>query len=104
MTQTNIKFEYLYRDAGNYKVFGYIVFSNPENLNILEIQNQLKSFEFFDPKDLKIPRLGHADVPYDPDLDHSWNEYHNMEKTTEAPTDKRSIREFMSEILKLKEY
>jgi hypothetical protein len=29
----NIKFLYLYRDAGNYKQRGHIIFSNPQGLD-----------------------------------------------------------------------
>jgi hypothetical protein len=28
LTKSNIQFNYLYRDAGNYKVFGYVVFAS----------------------------------------------------------------------------
>jgi hypothetical protein len=102
MSELNVKFEYLYRDAGNYKVYGHVIFSNQEKLTKLEIKERLKSFEFFNPKDLKIPRLRHADLPYDTDLDHSWNEYSTVEETNDSPTDKRSISEFLNELLSLK--
>ena len=34
----NIKFSYLYRDGANYKQFNKIVFNNPTNLTLLEIE------------------------------------------------------------------
>lgn len=30
----NVRFEYLYRDAGNFKNWGEVIFSNPLNFNI----------------------------------------------------------------------
>lgn len=39
----NIRFSYLYRDYGNYKLFGETVFSNPEKLSLTEIEDQIKS-------------------------------------------------------------
>ena len=98
-TNKRIKFNYFYRDAGNYKVHGNVVFDNPDNIdiNILEgeIRKHLIDSEFFEPEELKIPRLKHNDFPYDPDLDHSWNEFDSIEETTEELTDKRSINEFL---------
>ncbi|PJJ83627.1 hypothetical protein [Mucilaginibacter auburnensis] len=39
----NIKFSYLYRDADNYKNFGYVVFDNPTNMELAEVVHHLKS-------------------------------------------------------------
>ncbi len=101
-TNMNIKFNYLYRDAANYKTFGFVVFSNPDgiDLNQLEklIQNKLLDGEFFEPKRFGIPHLRHLDFPFDLELDHDWNEFHSVEKTTEMPTDKRTIKEFLLQI------
>jgi hypothetical protein len=37
----NIKFNYLYRDGSNYKSWGEVVFANPENLTLDEIDRRL---------------------------------------------------------------
>ena len=37
----NIKFNYLYRDGNNFKSWGEVIFSNPENLTINEIKERL---------------------------------------------------------------
>ena len=37
-----VKFNYLYRDAGNYKSWGELIFSNPDGLNLKEIDRQLR--------------------------------------------------------------
>jgi len=34
----NIKFNYLYRDAGNYKHYGSVIFASPNDLSLLEIE------------------------------------------------------------------
>lgn len=47
----NIKFNYLYRDAGNYKTFGFVIFANPNSILIEEAEkkfrNSLIDSEFF---------------------------------------------------------
>ena len=37
----NIKFRYLYSDVGNYKNFGNVVFSNPDDISLVEIKDSL---------------------------------------------------------------
>ncbi|MBS1527442.1 MAG: hypothetical protein JST19_17475 [Bacteroidetes bacterium] len=39
----NIKFSYLYRDGGNYKKFDSVVFPNPDNRNLSEIESLIRS-------------------------------------------------------------
>jgi hypothetical protein len=58
---TNICFNYLYRDSGNYKKFGHKDYSNPENLTIEEAERQLRecliSTEFFFPEQAGITKF-----------------------------------------------
>lgn len=93
----NIRFNYLYRDAGNYKIFGSIIFNNLENIDIKSIEkvikNKLIDGEFFNPLDWKIPRL-HFDTASKA-LDHDWNEFEKIEITKEDATDSRTILEFI---------
>lgn len=95
----NIKFNYLYRDAGNYKTHDFIIFTNPEKLKLDFIESELRKrlidSEFFDPTKLRISKIRHLGSAYDEQLDHSWNEFSSIEMTNEAATDKRSIEEFM---------
>lgn len=37
----NIKFNYLYRDGSNYKSWGEVIFLNPENLAVNEVEVKL---------------------------------------------------------------
>lgn len=96
----NIKFNYLYRDAGNYKTYGSIIFSNPHRLSINIILEKIEQFfvdaECFNPSDLKIHALKHSDFDYDSELDHSWNEFESIEETDEEATDNRTINEFLN--------
>ena len=95
----NIKFNYLYRDAGNYKTYGCVVFQNLKSLKIDQIEGILKSKLiddlFFDPRNLGVPALSHSEFSYDPELDHSWNEFESLEETHEDATDNRSIDELI---------
>ena len=95
----NIKFNYLYRDSGNYKTYGSIVFPNPGNLTIKEIEPILRSKlideVFFDTKLLGVPALSHAEFAYDPEMDHSWNEFESLEETEEDATYDKRIMEWM---------
>lgn len=95
----NIKFNYLYRDAGNYKTHGSVVFLNPEGLAIEQIESALRTKlideVFFDPKVLDVPVLSHPEFSYDPTMDHSWNEFESLEETGEDATDDRKISELI---------
>lgn len=102
----NIKFNYLYRDAGNYKINGSIIFPNPENLSVIELEKEIRSClidsEFFDPHDFYIPKLELSDFPYDSELDHSWHEFDSIEETDDVTTDNRSIQGFIALATKIK--
>jgi hypothetical protein len=101
--QKNTKLNYLYRDAGNYKTHGHVIFSNPDNLSVEKIEKefrkQLIDSEFFDPDELKIPRLKHEAFSYDPELDHSWNEFDSFKETDEQITMGQNISEFSQDFI-----
>jgi hypothetical protein len=95
----NIKFNYLYRDAGNYKTYGFVVFQNPDKLQIDQIEPILRSKlideVFFDPKILGVPALSHSEFSYSSEMDHSWNEFESLEETDENAVDNRRIDELL---------
>lgn len=99
VSKTNIRFNYLYRDAGNYKNYGYVIFPNPNNLPIeklkIPIYNYLIDGEFFKHKSMKIPPLFFSPENSD---DHSLHEFENIEETEDEPTDTRTIDEFMNSL------
>lgn len=84
----NIKFNYLYRAASNYKQFGFQIFSNPDNLSLLEIETRIRAGlidgEFFDPVKWGVPRLQFDE--WDPEVDHEWNEFEGVDFTNEVTT------------------
>ncbi|MGV8111392.1 MAG: hypothetical protein AB2L17_00660 [Lentimicrobium sp.] len=97
---TSIQFSYLYRDAGNYKLFGKVVFRNPENLSLEEIRGKIRTQlidgEFFDAAKWGLPLLQFED--YLPEVDHSWYEFEDVELTSIENSDNRTIAEFIKEI------
>ncbi|MGE0638141.1 MAG: hypothetical protein AB7G44_12685 [Bacteroidia bacterium] len=96
----NIKFNYMYRDGANYKQFGSVIFANPSNLTLEIIETKIRETlidgEFFEPLKLDIPNV--RVYPYDPEIDHDWFEFENVEQTDKSPTDKRTIAEFIAEL------
>lgn len=74
----NVKFEYLYRDAGNYKNWGEVVFFNRKNMAIEDINkqitNNLMDNLYFVAAELNINDL-HS-PSYDPELDHDFHEFY----------------------------
>lgn len=99
----NLKFEYLYRDAGNYKQHGSIILQNPTSLDPKKVTDLIKQHlidgEFFDPETFNVPRL--EIYNYDPELDNDWYEFERISETDEAATDSRTIEEFIMEWHKL---
>jgi hypothetical protein len=94
---TNIKFNYLYRDAGNHKVWGSEVFLNSGSLSLNVIDESIKHSlidgQFFNPKYWKVKRLDFGD--WDAEIDHAWNEFESIEITNDEPTIGYSVTEFL---------
>ena len=96
-SRNNIEFAYLYRDAGNYKVFGSEVFANPDGIDLQSIELQIKSKlidgEFFEPTKWGI-RAASFDEAID-ELDHQWNEFEGVKETRNPVSSDRTIEEFL---------
>ena len=94
----NIRFSYLYRDYGNYKLFGETIFSNPENLSLSEIDARIKARlidgEFFNPEKWGIDRLKFENHDYE--QDHDWHEYGGIGITEDIASNDRTIAKFIS--------
>lgn len=106
MIDQNIRFNYRYRDDGNYKTFGSVIFSNPNGLqpdNIkAKIISSLISEEFFVPKYWGIEKLS-PKIAFEIDGDIVWHEFESVEETKENPDDKRTIDEFLELISQKKQ-
>lgn len=74
-----IRFNYFYRDSGNYKKFGSKSFGNPEQLPIEEIEQKIRENlidqEFFYPDQVGIKKFRfHRNLD-----EHSWYEFESIE-------------------------
>jgi len=98
----NTRFEYLYRDAGNFKNWGDIIFANPSDIPISVITQRahktLIDQSYFVARKADIPDLHFPD--YNNDLDHEWHEFHLFAETNDSPTDmkNRSVDEFLQDL------
>jgi len=76
-----LRFHYLYRDAGNFKRFGFVDFlvsEIPDLFSELElVKSHLVDGLYFDPRDFLVPDLYFAS--FDKDLDHDWHEFSHLE-------------------------
>jgi hypothetical protein len=92
----NIKFCYRYRDYANYKKYNEVVFSNPSNKPIHEVEqfilDHLFDDKLFYSTEWNLPDLHFDD--WDPDIDHFVHEFDSVNETDEAPTIQKSLDEF----------
>lgn len=91
--------EYLYRDAGNYKNWGAVVFSNPDAISA-ELAEKMASEALIDQSyfvatEIEVPDL-HFPF-YSADLDHDWHEFQAFTETDDPADDKldRNIQELI---------
>ncbi len=95
----NVKFEYLYRDAGNFKQWGEVIFSNENGLNVLDIDRSIREClidqEFFIAEKLNVPVLYFS--IFNPELDHGWHEFGSVMDCENEATDlkNRDISDFL---------
>lgn len=85
----NIRMEYLYRDAGNYKNWGEVVFANPSCAQVSDVEKlvtaELFERQYFWAKSVGLPDLHFPD--FNVELDHDWHEFHAFAETEEMPDD-----------------
>lgn len=95
----NISFEYLYRDSGNFKNWGEVIFSNNNNYDTSYLEKQVREVlidkEFFIADKVAVPNLQFQD--YIESLDHGWHEFHSFEPSSYRSNDfcNRDIMEFI---------
>ncbi len=87
----NIEFHYLYRDWGNFKNFGSLVFENRSRLAADEIRRRVESAvncdRAFVASRLKVPDLFFRNIPYNPEFDHGFHEFFDALETERTPSD-----------------
>ena len=102
----NVKFNYLYRDAGNYKRWAEVIFSNPERLALEATTNALRGAflqdGLFIASQVRLPEAFFSTEGEATSDDHCFHEFDVAEITLEDPNDRhqRSIGEFIAEVEK----
>jgi len=101
---TNIKFNYLYRDGANYKSWAEVIFANPDQLALDEIEDRLVDAflpdKLFIASQISIPeKFLFLDGKFTKH-DHCYHEFDSIEICNEKSTDSlgRSIKEFLLEL------
>ena len=100
----NVEFTYLYRDGGNYKKWGRIVFSNPDQLTSSCIEKELREAflqdGLFIASQIRVPDVFfYLDGEFSSD-DHCYHEFDRARPTSRVADDTngRSISEFLVEV------
>ncbi len=100
----NIEITYRYRDWGNFKKYGAVIFANQKNLSLDEVRRHVlrdaPGEQTFVASQLRLPELFFLDPPFDADLDHGLHEFFEALETTEPPNDlsSRDISVLLMEI------
>jgi hypothetical protein len=96
----NIQFKYLYRDAGNYKIYASVIFANPGNIGIVElsalIQSKLIDQAWFYAGDWHLPDL--RSETFDDEVDPTWHEFENTGYTDEAANATIKLSDFINRV------
>lgn len=96
----NIEISYLYRDAGNYKLFGSQVFSNAANLELevvrRRIETKLIDGLYFVPECWGIDRLRFN--KFDQEEDHDWHELVSIEFSSKVEETGSDIKDFLEKL------
>lgn len=101
----NVQFNYLYRDASNYKSWGSIIFaeSHVDVLNPRRWELELRRLfldDTFAAYQIALPEVFTFSQGKAGDDDHCLHEFHSIELTNELPNDAkgRTFSEFLSEV------
>lgn len=98
----NIRLNYLYRDAANYKTYGTVVFKGGDFQSLTnaetELEKSLIESEYFVAIDVAVPDLRPAIL--DCTVDHDWHEVEGLEECTDSANDQldRTISEFIEAV------
>lgn len=96
----NIKFNYRYRDYGNYKNNGVAIFTNPNGYSLEMVDAGIKTFLLED-KLFRASRWGLKDLHfdnYDDENDHPYHEFISVELTNEPATEEITAAQFCKKI------
>lgn len=97
----NIKLSYLYRDSGNYKNFGAVVFANTSQIELSIVEKRIKNALiddcWFYAHHWQLPNLRFNNIT---ESDATWHEFESVDYTDEPANSALSLEEFMSLIEK----
>ena len=97
----NIKFNYLYRDGGNYKNYSSVIFDNLGNIELAALESLIKSKliygEWFYVDEWKLPDLHFG--TWDNEIDHTFHEFGSVAYTDKAANAELTLDEFMTAIV-----
>ncbi|MDT0650585.1 hypothetical protein [Autumnicola edwardsiae] len=97
---SNLKLKYLYRDDGNYKIFGSIVLRNATGISPAEaanlLQEKLIDREYFYPSDAQIPLFEEHNICGNEFT--GWYEFDEFSFTEEKPSNNRTLGKFLRDL------
>ena len=92
----NIKFNYLYRDAANYKKHGSVIFDNPNNIELSEVETLIRSKlidgQWFYADEWALPELFLETVDFR--ADPTWHEFEEVEYSDDVEIQFIAIEKF----------
>jgi hypothetical protein len=92
----NIQLSYLYRDSGNYKNFGSIVFANSSNIELRTVEKHIKNAliddSWFYAHHWQLPDLRFPDIN---ESDPTWHEFESVEYTELPANTPQNVDELM---------
>jgi hypothetical protein len=96
----NILFCYKYRDGANNKQYNEIIFANPQNTELKEIEllirQKLIDGLWFVVDDWKIPNQFIKNYMWGNEIDHNWHEFDGVEETKDETTERNTIEDLVS--------
>lgn len=96
----NLSFQFLYRDASNYKVYGELVLPGlPVDLAAFgaALEATLRDGQFFIPGQVSVDAIYPWGAGEPGSDDHCFHEFDRIEETDAAPTDSRSPEVFLGD-------
>ena len=94
----NTRFNFMYRDASNYKYWGDVVFAGDiDDALSARLSRAFESTEFFIADQIGVREVFPTDWPLEQD-DHCWHTFVETEITNEPADDARTISQFISDV------
>lgn len=106
----NLKLTYIYRDGANYKLYANAIFSNPEDMSLVEAEKEFRQaarkwelfpdMVHFKPELVGLPTCYFTDVGCASDSDDfELHEFSEFEEVVDTATDPRSIVQFLKHVV-----